>query len=308
MIIVTGARGFLGLYIMKELAAGGMNPVDTNDFDEIGFFDVRRGSLFNYLPSSGVEAVVHCAGLLMIDGYTPEEYFHVNTLGTLNVLNYCSRVGAKLLYLSTHSDVNASPDYVITEETPLCFSNVAGGNQIPFITSKVAAAQMIEAYTRAGVIQGITFRVANVRGYGSSDTKYNSVFHQFIAKAQRGEDIDLWGALKTRRDLIYVKDVARAVRMAIETAILTSRVQGLYNIGSGKGLTIEDEAESIVSVFSERGRKSNLIYRPEIEEVRKHSCVFNIEKAARDFCWIPAYSYEQGLKDMKREMEEGNGG
>lgn len=46
-------------------------------------------------------------------------------------------------------------------------------------------------------------------------------------------------------------------------------------------------------------------YRPDIEEVRKRSYIFSIEKAKKDFGYAPRYSYEDAMKDYKKEMELG---
>lgn len=308
MIIVTGAKGFLGSYVMAELE--GMNPISIEDVS-FGYrsytgrrFDIRDPDAFESLPALGVEAIVHCAALLMIDGHPPADYFQTNSVGTFNLLEYSRKIGATLIYAMTHSDVNASPDMIIREDTPRCFTtNSYGQNSIPFIASKIAAMEMIEAYNRSESIKGIIFRIASMRGCGTRDTQYNSPFHQFIAKARKGEDIELWGELKTQRDLVYVRDVARAVRMAI-IASRSREIRGLYNIGSGKGLTIREEAEAIINVFSEPGKRSRLIYRPDIPEVRKHSCIFDISKARKDLGWVPVYSYENGLLDMRAEIEK----
>jgi UDP-glucose 4-epimerase len=151
------------------------------------------------------------------------------------------------------------------------------------------------------VIQGTVFRLANIRGYGSRDTYYNCVFHQFIQKALKSEPIEIWGEHKTVRDMIYVKDVVAVISIALRS----NKAHGLYNIGSGKGLTIEDEAKAIIKVFSPPDKPSGLIYRPDIEEVRKISCIFDISKAKRDLGWEPKYSYEEALADYKKEMERG---
>jgi UDP-glucose 4-epimerase len=58
-----------------------------------------------------------------------------------------------------------------------------------------------------------------------------------------------------------------------------------------------------VSVFSPEGKPSMLMYRPDIEEVRKKHQIFDISKANRDFGWKPEYSYVDGLFDYNREME-----
>lgn len=296
MIVVTGAQGFIGQYVVNELKREGKEVWGD-------FFDIRNTEGYRFLPDKDIEAVVHCAALLMIDDHSPLMYFLTNTIGTYNILEYCRKVGARLIYTMTHSDVNAAGELYITEQTPRCFTTSSygqNGNSIPFITSKIAASEMIEAYNRSGLIEGVILRLSNIRGVGSKDTRYNSVFHQFIQKAKLGETIELWGERKTIRDLIYVKDVARAIRMAIDGA-----EPGLYNIGLGQGLTIEDEAKAIIDVFSSEYSRSMIFYRPEIEEVRKHSYIFAIDKARRDFRWEPLYSYKQGLEDMKQIMSQG---
>lgn len=308
MIIVTGAGGFIGHYIAEELGktysvlrVGTGSKWQDESYHGFRFLDVKNPGDFKppILPQTGITAVIHCAAFLMIDNHQPKDYFLTNSLGTYNVLEYCRKVGARLIYLSTHSDMNASKKITITENDQRDFIGQTP-NAAAFIASKIAACEMIESYNRARLVEGVIFRIANVRGFKSKDTEYNSVFHQFIAKAKVGSDIEIWGKHKTIRDLIYVRDVARAVKMALDRAR-----PGLYNIGSGIGLTIEDEARGIIDVFSPKDNPSKIIYRPDIEEIRKHSCIFNIDKAREEFGWQPIYTYQKGLEDMKEEMKRG---
>lgn len=308
MIIVTGAGGFVGGYVVRELMRQGFEVIATgrkaapllaSGCSHRAYLDVTNRECFSYLPKEKVEAVVHCAALLMIDGHSPKEYFRVNTVGTFNVMEYCREVGARLIYTMTHSDINDIGRVYVDETGPILYKTGSfeqGKNSLPFIASKVAAAEMIDSYTRNGSLQAAILRLANIRGVGSADTKYNCVFHQFVQKAIAGEDIEIWGAVKTIRDLIYVKDVASAVARVIQTPT----AGGLYNIGSGVGLTIQEEAEAIITAFES---KSKLVYRPDIEEYRKVSCVFKVDKAKRELGWEPQYSYYEAMKDYRKELE-----
>lgn len=300
-VLITGGHGFVASYLEAELYRLGIRYFAPSK----EFLNVTYPDHFGRLRGKSFGAVVHLGALLMIDGHSPEEYFAVNALGTYNVLEFCRQRGIRnLIYSMTHSDTNKAGNVFIEDDEPQWFGT--GGwekNAIPFISSKIAAADMIEAYNRMGVLDGKILRLSNIRGVGSADTKYGCVFHNFIQKAKRGEDIEIWGnPPKTIRDMIYVKDVVRAIVLALTNPCL----KGIFNIGSGKGYTIVDEAEAIIDVFCPTVKKSQLIYRPDIEEYRKKSCVFVCKRAKEELGWSPVYSYREGLEDMKDIMEKGS--
>jgi len=316
MIVVTGATGFVGRYLIAQLVKDGCDVLATGRskagkefYNKQGIpftkLDITKEEDFDKLPQKGVEAVIHLAALLSIDvaQWTPRDYLMTNALGTYNVLEYCRKSKiSKLIYAMTHSEVNRAKEIVITEETPRQFGSTYGpGNTLPYIISKIAGMHFVDVYDRDNILQSITLRFPGIRGYGSRDTKYNTVFHQFIQKARKGEPIEIWGDHKAVRDLIYIKDVVAAIVKALRS----EKAHGLYNIGSGKGLTIEDEAKAIIKAFSPPDNPSRLVYRPDIEEVRKRSYVWDISKAKRDLDWEPKYSYEEAMADYKKEMERG---
>jgi len=314
-VLVTGANGFIGKYLVKALIKQGVRVLATSHdnknkdyFISIGAefckLDVTNPDDFKLLPKA-VKAVVHTAALLRIDRdkHSPQDYINVNAYGTFNVLEYCREIGAKIIYTMTHSDIDASSETIIKEETERCYVSPYGSDNVyPFIVSKIAGVNFIEAYDRDGVVQGIIFRISNIRGFGSRDTRYNCVFHQMITKAQKSEDIEIWGEHNTIRDMIYIKDVVNVIIKAIHS----KSAHGLYNIGFGKGVSIEDEAKSIIKVFSPPDNESKLIYRPDIEEVRKKSTIFDNSKARKEFEWEPIYNYYYAMVDYKKEMERSN--
>ena len=320
MIIVTGATGFVGRYLVDQLVRDGFDVLATGRskageeyYNKQGIpfarLDITQENDFDKLPKQGVEAIAHLAALLSIDveQWTPMEYIMTNALGTYSVLEYCRRNSvSKVIYAMTHSDVNRAKEIDITEETSRQFGSTRDatghGHTLPYIVAKIAGVNFIEGYVRDNTIQqGIVFRFPGIRGYGSRDSHYNTVFHQFIQKSIKSQPLEIWGEHKTVRDILYVKDAVGA----IISALRNEKVNGLYNIGSGKGLTIEDEAKAIIKIFSPPDNPSKLIYRPDIEEVRKRNYIFNISKAKRDLGWGPKYSYEEAMADYKKEMERG---
>lgn len=317
MIIVTGATGFIGTYLVDQLVKEGIEvlAVGKSKTGEAYYksrgipfmqLDITTEEDFDKLPKEGVEAVVHLAALLSIDIiWTPKDYFMVNTLGTRNVLEYCRKNDVpKVIYSMTHSDVNRADDMIITEKTPRKF---AGGRGFAreYIISKIGAMHFVECYTNEYGIKGITLRFPGIRGYGARFISFwhgkpqINTFYMFIQKALRGEPIEIWGEHKTVRDLLYVKDAVSGIIAALKSENAT----GLYNIGTGVGLTIEDEAKAIIKAFSPPDNPSRLVYRPEIEEVEKRSYIFDITKAKKELGYSPKYSYENAMRDYKKEME-----
>lgn len=318
MIIVTGATGFIGTYLVDQLVndnvdvlATGRSESGKEYYKKMGIpftrLDITREKDFNKLPKEKVDAVVHLAALLSIDVWSPKDYLMVNALGTRNVLEYCRKNDVKkIVYSMTHSDVSRVKDIVITEDTPRAFGGIINLS-IPYIVSKIAAMNFLEAYHRDYGLQGISLRLPGVRGYGSrfisfwEGVPHLNALYKFIQKAMRSEPIEIWGEHKTVRDLIYIKDVVAGITCALNS----KNAVGLYNIATGRGLTIEQEIKAIIKVFSPPDKPSKIIYRPDIEEVQKRSYIFDINKAKKELGYHPKYSYEDALRDYKKEMESG---
>jgi len=292
-VLVTGGKGFIGRYLVPMMLGIGWEVDDPTHF----CFDITDPIKMNKFRGRGYDAVIHLAAKLMINRHSPGDYFDVNTIGTFNVLEFCRTENIKrFVYAMTHSDTNKHTGVIHPYNSQKYGTGTWDNNAIPFIQSKVAAADMVEAYTGQGAIDGIILRLANIRGFGSSDTKYNSPFHQFIDKARKGEPIEVWGnPPKTFRDMIYVRDVC----LAFIAAVLAHRMNGYFNVGSGIGMTILDEIRSILRVFGDPSHPSELIFRNDIPETRTANSLFDIEKTKKFLNWEPRYKYDQGLQDFK---------
>jgi UDP-glucose 4-epimerase len=88
--------------------------------------------------------------------------------------------------------------------------------------------------------------------------------------------------------------VARLVEQCIEN----TEACGIYNVGSRHQVTLEEQIDGIIEVFTE-GMKSNKVYRPD-----KPDALFNhldIRKTVNDLGYNPQYDYLSWLKDFKEE-------
>jgi GDP-L-fucose synthase len=72
-------------------------------------------------------------------------------------------------------------------------------------------------------------------------------FHE--AKLNNHSDVMLWGSGTPMREFLFVDDMAEAVVYALENHL----PEYLYNIGTGKDITIKELAETIQRVIGHQG-------------------------------------------------------
>ena len=102
-----------------------------------------------------------------------------------------------------------------------------------------------------------------------------------------------------KTDIVYVKDFAQIVKKMImsETAKC-----GIYNLGNGKPVSLDDQIRLAVEVFGEDNQKSRIVYRPEMPDGRDF--VQDISKNIEELGYVPEYDYKTYLEDYKKEMKE----
>lgn len=319
MIIVIGAPGFIGTYLVDELVknkfevlAAGRSDSGKSFYKSIGVkslhLDITIVNDFKKLPTKKVEAVVLLAALLPanVKGQNnPYDYVDINIKGTLNVLEYCRKNNIKKIISTTsYADVQNlwKENYRIKESDARNYQ--LGGDHAPYVISKNAATDFILHYNEEYGMTGSIFRLPPVYGYGPhseiyvNGKYYKSGFQIFLEKAVSGDDIEIYGNKNVRRDVVYVKDVANAFVAAIKS----KKAKGLYNITSGESLTLIDQVKNIIEVFSSDNKKSKIIFSPN-KKNNSSSYAFDISKARNDFNYKPRYPFKKLLLAYKKEME-----
>ncbi|CCK75582.1 NDP-sugar dehydratase/ epimerase [Oleispira antarctica RB-8] len=318
-VLVFGACGFMGTYLIDELVKRNYSVVASDiDSPSTGYFeeknisfvniDITKEDDFDKLSAQSFDVVVHLAAHQPANvsekGNDPASYVNVNILGTLNILKYCERssVGS-IIYGSSHRNTQGlwcGIDRALLE---------GDGREVKFDTeytlfsiTETAAQDLVEYYTVQHGLRGITFRLPPVYGYGPHTEIFKdgkpikTGFQIFIDKAMTSEPIEVWGDSSVGRDIIYIKDVINAFILAIEH----DTASGLFNITSGKKLTLMEEVSSILDVFGPEGTRSKIIEKPEIDN-SIDSFYYDISKAKEVFGWEPQYTFKDMLKDFIKE-------
>lgn len=321
MIIIFGAAGFIGTYLVNALADSKVADVLAVDIDNIARkhyrkhnmpfirMDITKQKDFEKLPSKGVSCVVNLAclqpdnvSLRALDD--PAKYFQVNTIGTLNILKYCTANNIlNVLHAVSHRSVAGLwGEKRIISEADTRYIEYESDFSI-YSIAESAAIDCMHFYRNKHAIRGIIFRFPSVFGYGPHLEGYKhgryikTGFQIFIEKAIEGKTIEIWGDPHIGRDIIYVKDVVSAILLAIKSP----DADGLYNIASGNRLTLEQEVKEIIKAFSPENSPSDINYLPE-KKNGIEQCQYSIDKAKKDFGWSPSYTFAEMLRDYKLEM------
>jgi len=319
MILITGATGFIGAYLVDEMVregfdvlATGRNKAAESYYKKMGIpftqLDVTDKNSFDKLPKINIDAVIHLSALLPanVTDYDPREYINVNIIGTINVLEYCRNNNIpKIISTTSYADVQNiwKEGEPINEKAHRNFR--FKGDHALYVISKNTANDLIEYYTEEYGIQNAIFRLPPVYGYGPhleiyvNGKYYKSGFQIFFEKAMKGEDIEIWGDSQITRDIVYIKDVVSAFILALKS----DKAKGLYNISSGIPLSLDEQVKTTIKVFSPKEKKSKIIYCPN-KKNNSSSYIFDIRKAKEDFGYDPKYiPFEKLLIDYKKEMK-----
>ena len=99
-ILVTGKNGQLGYYVLKVLAARGIEcqGADIHEFD---ITDVEATT--KYITGYAPDAVIHCAAYTAVDKAEEQSDLcrRINVDGTANIAAVCKQISAKLMSIST---------------------------------------------------------------------------------------------------------------------------------------------------------------------------------------------------------------
>jgi nucleoside-diphosphate-sugar epimerase len=274
VVIVTGARGFVGPHVVRALRDAGCEVVEHRRAD---------GDLANGPPSGWPRAthVVHLAGRTFVPAAwsDPAPFRRDNVDATAHVLEYCRQAGASMVHVSSY--VSGKPQRLpIDEHHPLDPFN-------PYAESKILAERAVQDYQQRLGVRATIVRPFNLYGPGQDarfliPTVIRQALDQTCAAIQVADD-------RPRRDYLHVRDLA-----ALIVAVIRAPAGGIYNAGSGESYSVRDIADRVGDLTG--GRKPLDVTGPvrpnEILDV-----VADVAHAAAALAWRPRISLTDGLQD-----------
>lgn len=291
--LVFGATGLIGSQLVAQLLSHGeevtgvsrrKHKITNKNYRQISI-DISKKKEFSKIKED-FDVVFNMAAHIA-PGYATNDALKcllVNSIGTLNILEFMVERRIKRLIHSSSVTVYGRPRRRIAyEESPLNPIIVYG-------VSKLTAEKYCRMFVELHGLKITKLRYASVYGPGLSQ---RTALPIFIERAQKNEDIFLYGDGTRSQDYVYVDDVVEANILAAKKG-----VTGIFNIGSGRKTTMKNLAETIIDVFKS---KSKLKY--DISKPQEFSIGIDISKAEIDLGYKPKYDLRSGLIKYKKSVK-----
>jgi len=294
-ILITGASGFIGACLARELAEHG---------DEVHLFLRNTSNLWrlnglqdrfeihrvDITDAENVKAAVReirpdiIYHLATYGAYARQKdeksAMETNVWGTVNLLNACASVGFERFV-----NVSSSSEYGIKDK-PMREDDVLEPNGIYGVTK--ATATLYCQYMAHNKGLPITmFRVFAAYGYYEEPSR---LIPSLIVPCLKNESPKL-SSPDSVRDFIFVEDVIEALKRSTEVPGACGEIM---NLGTGKQHTVKEAAEIVRELTGCKKEPHWNAVEKTGEEPKKW--VADMTKTERILKWKPKHSLESGLK------------
>ena len=322
-VLVTGATGFLGKYVVEELVEHGYQVRAFGRNSKVGrslenssvsFFQGDLTKVEDVVEAcKGMDMVVHAGALSTVWGPW-EDFYQANVLGTKYVLQACRENGVqRLVYVSSPSIYAAPKDQLGIKESDAPEEN----NLNNYIRSKLASEKLFKDYPD---VPSIILRPRGLFGIGDT-----SILPRVINLSQK-IGIPLIGDGRQLMDMTCVENVALAIRLAIEAPEAKGEV---YNITNGEARAFRDLLEEsltglgypikyrkipaallsgIASCLEFIYKTLNLKGEPALTRytyyLLRYSQTLDISKAEKDLGYRPKISISEGIEQYVQDYRK----
>ncbi|MGH2407933.1 MAG: dTDP-glucose 4,6-dehydratase [Candidatus Limnocylindrales bacterium] len=307
-VLVTGAAGFIGRWVVGELLARGhaVLPVDnlaTGDRANLEEFaaspllaplevgDIRDGAACRRWLAE-VDAVAHLAASISVQDSIddPAGTFDNDVVGTFHVLEAARPRRARFLFMSSCMVYDAARAPAgIDEDHPVKPAS-------PYAASKLAGESLTLAYCHAYGLPTTVVRPFNTYGPFQRSVGEGGVVAIFTRRSLLGEELRIYGDGTQTRDLLYAPDCARFVCDALESDAAVGRI---INAGTGADIAVNDLAAAI------EGDPTRIVHVDHIHpqsEIPVLRC--DPRRAADLLGWTPTTPLREGLAHTRTWMAQ----
>ena len=302
-ILITGAGGFVGSWLVRRLA------VDLPDGGTIvagGYADgpaakgvdrdvTRARDVDAIVEAVRPDCVIHLAGMSSLSEARVDSRraWEVNLFGTINVADAVLRLSPQARFINAGSSEVYGKSFnceggIVDETALLDPCN-------PYASTKAAADLVLGQMAEAG-LRSVRLRLFNHTGPGQSPQFVVPAFASQIAAIERGDRSPVMkvGNLEARRDFLDVRDVVEAYAAAVGALDLPGGI--VVNVASGIPRRMGDVLDAMLAMSGAdiTVERDEALMRPTDIPVTAGDA----RRAASMLGWRPAIAWETTLRDV----------
>jgi GDP-L-fucose synthase len=254
-IYIAGHRGMVGSAVWRALESKGYSNMLGKTSAEL---DLRnQQAVLNFYATEKPEVVIDAAarvGGILANSNFPYQFLMENMQIQNNLIDSAHKAGIeKFIFLGSSCIYPKLAPQPLKEEY-LLTDSLEPTNEW-YALAKIAGVKACQAIRNQFQKDYVSLMPTNLYGYFDNfDLQTSHVlpamlrkFHE--AKLNGNAKVELWGSGTPMREFLFVDDMAAAVVYALENEL----PEYLYNVGSGKDITIKELAETIQKVTGHQG-------------------------------------------------------
>lgn len=304
-ILVTGAHGAIGSWLLRELIRAGHTVVGLDaaarpvtPFPELHAATVVEGDVRDtarigaLIDAHGVDRIVHLAAIIAGAERDPGLAIEVNALASARLLDVAAERGIRrVVALSTKGvlgELDARHLYPRYEPVPV---DLAPSPRTLYEATKHLV-EIVVGVNRGRGADAAVVRLGTTWGPGKTGVTHGafSLHTDVVAAALRGQSSRLAIGPEQGHDLIYYADVAAGLAsLVLAEGPLRSPV---YHLGSGRITTVGEFAAAVEAAFP------GVRVETGAERAAGRSCLMDISLAERDAAYRPGWDVRRALADI----------
>ena len=250
-IFLAGHKGLVGSAVLRKLKKLNYSNIITVEKKKLNLLDQKK--VFNFLKKNKIKAIIICAarvGGIKANNTYKADFIYENLTIQNNLIH-----GAKINNILNLIFLGSSCIYPKNCKQPIKEEYLLSGKlektNEPYAIAKIAGIKMCESYNFQYKTNYKCLMPTNT--FGPADN-YNLESSHFLpaliskihqCKVEKKNFLELWGNGKTRRELIYVDDLAESIVYFLNKKLSNN----LINIGSGIEKTIDQYAKIVCEII-----------------------------------------------------------